>query len=486
MAFVGRTLVCCSLLCATTSCSLLPRELNLTPLWFHRLDEHGALLECDFLWPIVHYERTAEGGDDFRVRPLWRRVTEPAAQNVGEGPAVEHQFLWPLGRYRSDAGETSHRVFPLWSWRAHRNEVGESDTDWYLLFPLIWGGGSANGREDYLAVLPFWADIPQFISYDRFVTVLFPLYVRLDKEGHRHRFFLWPLIGTSSCAESGHRRFHVYPFYGHDVDPGRHDRRFLLWPFFAWSTENEDTDDPVRSFWAWPLCGWRSGRTVGGWMVLWPFFQHTWKQDHFTALVLFWPLFRYYWNRAEDNVTQWWLWPLFGSAQSDDQRSWSLLWPLIWWREYDDPDSRTEQQWVLPFWWHVRQQHKTGEAEDHQKVWPLWHRTARTGADGGATTGEWSVLSPIPWRDDNAKGVAELYGFLWELAAGRQRGPDDRAVDVLGRVFTRRERAGTSTASVPFLFNYERAADGRRTVRLFQFLPIPFGQADPAAAEAAR
>jgi len=479
MASPRRILLTSSLLLATGACSLMPRELNLSPLWFHRLDAEGEVLEWDCLWPVLHYERTAAGGDDFRVRPLYRRVTEPEAVNTGEGAAVEHQFLWPLGRVRSDAGETSHRLFPLWSWRAHRNEVGERDVDWYLLFPFVWGGASADGREDYFAVLPFYADIPQFLTYDRFQAILFPLYVRLDKEGHRHRMFLWPLIGTSSCAENAHRRFHVYPFYGHDVEPGHHDRRFVLWPFFAWSTENEDTEDPVRSYWFWPLLGWRSGRTVGGWMALWPFFQHTWKRDHFTALTLFWPLFRYYWNRAEDHVVQWWFWPFVGRVHSDDQRAWSVLWPLIWWREYDDPDGHTEQQWVLPFWWHVRQEPREGGYEDFWKLWPLAHRTVRHDADGKRSTGDWSLLSVWPWREGNATGVSEHYGFLWEIAAGRQRAADDRAVDVLGRLFTRRERSGESTSSVPFLFNYERTRDGRKTLRLFQFLPIPLGTADP-------
>src|SRR5690606_32818159 len=112
--------------------------------------------------------------------------------------------------------------------------------------------------------------------------------------------FLWPLIGVGACAENDHSWFRVAPLYGHDIEPGRHDRRFLLWPFFAWSTENIDTNAPVHSVWIWPLFGWRTGRTVGGWMALWPFFQHTWKHDHFTHMNLFWPLFHYYWNRAED------------------------------------------------------------------------------------------------------------------------------------------------------------------------------------------
>ncbi|HEX5051531.1 MAG TPA: hypothetical protein VFZ65_07140 [Planctomycetota bacterium] len=461
----------------------MPRELNLAPVWFHRLDADGEVLEWDCLWPILHYERTPEGGDDFRIRPLYRRVTEPEAK------AVEHEFLWPFGRVRSDPDETSHRLFPLWSWRGRENDNGERDVDWYLIFPFLWGGASSDDRENYFAFLPFYADIPQFLTYDRFYSVLFPLYVRLDKNGHRHRLFLWPLIGTSSCAENGHQWFRILPFYGYDIEPGQHDRRFALWPFFAWSTENidsfavtsEDRAGPARSFWLWPFVGWRTGPTVGGWMVLWPFFQHTWKQDHFIALNLFWPLFHYYWNRAEDNVTQWWFWPFVSSVKSDDQRTWSLFWPLIWWREYDDPGTHTEQQWILPFFWHVAQELEPAGREDFVKVWPFGHRTAKYDGEEQRVGGDWSLLSPWPWRQGNATGMHENYGFLWELAYGSQRAPDDDALDVVGRLYTARERGGESTSSVPLLFNYERDKHGARTLRLFQFLPIPLGGGTAAA-----
>ena len=70
MASPSRTLILCCLLLGTSACAWMPRELNLTPLWFHRLDADGSMLEWDLAWPIFHYERTTDGGDDFRVRPL--------------------------------------------------------------------------------------------------------------------------------------------------------------------------------------------------------------------------------------------------------------------------------------------------------------------------------------------------------------------------------------------------------------------------------
>ena len=79
----------------------MPGELNLSPIYRHRLDGDGSVLEMDVLWPLVHYEKTPEGGSDFRIRPFYRYVS--ATSPTGR-PAEEHQFLWPLGRQQSVAG----------------------------------------------------------------------------------------------------------------------------------------------------------------------------------------------------------------------------------------------------------------------------------------------------------------------------------------------------------------------------------------------
>jgi hypothetical protein len=473
---------CAPLLLLLSGCSLMPRELNLAPLWFHRLDENREVLEADALWPVFHYERGNDGSDDFRVRPFYRRITDPPNE------AVEHQFLWPLGRVRTDATESYQRLFPIWSWRDRENDEGQREIDWYAVFPLLWGGWHEQGRETYFAFLPFYADIPQFLTYDRFRSVLFPLFVRVDKEGHRHTLWIWPFIGYSDCAEGLHSWFRVFPLYGHDVDEGRHDRRFAMWPFFAWGVENEDSTvrEPVRSFWFWPLFGRKWSREVSGVSVLWPLFERIEDEGRFTRVNVLWPLYHSYEAPYDQNLVQWWVWPFVGRARSDDQDNWSFLWPLIWWRTYDDPEVTTDQEWALPFFWHVRQNFDTEESEDHLKLWPAAHRTVRRDAQGAAVSGDWSVLSPIPWRDGNAYGVEEAYGFLWQICNGRQRAADDHATDALGRLFTRRARNGVTTASVPFLFHYESDASGSM-LRLFHFLPIPLsGPAEPAPTETAR
>ena len=475
MVRLSRFLLASLLGLSTGACSLLPRELNLTPVWFHRMDAEGNLLEWDAAWPIVHYERTPEGGDDFRIRPLYRRVTNPSTELPAD-ESVDHQFLWPLGRVQSYPKQTHARLFPLWSWRSVDNEEGQPETDWYLLFPFIWGGSGAGGDEDYLAVLPFYADIPQFLSNRRFRAILFPLWVAHEKYDHFHQLLLWPLIGWSNCAEGTHSWFRVLPFYGHDIEQGRHDRRFLLWPFFSWSDDNLDAKSgPSSAFFFLPFFGWRSGPAVTGWTALWPLFQSTSFREHFFVLNVLWPFYRYYYNKDQDNVTSWWLWPFFGRTISDDQDSWTALWPLIWWRHYRDPDGTNSQQWVLPFFWRIALDNKDGSKDRYHKLWPLWHDANLTDKDDNTVTSDWSLLSPLPGHKGLMYGWQEAYGFLWELARGIQRAPDDSAVDVVGRLYTHRARKDGTTASVPFLFNYEADETGARTLRLFQFLPIPLG-----------
>ncbi len=49
------------------SCAWLPSEFNFSPIYRHRLDKDGSVLEMDVLWPIVHYETRPDGGTDFRI-----------------------------------------------------------------------------------------------------------------------------------------------------------------------------------------------------------------------------------------------------------------------------------------------------------------------------------------------------------------------------------------------------------------------------------
>ncbi|MEM7202775.1 MAG: hypothetical protein AAF628_21100 [Planctomycetota bacterium] len=452
---------------ALGGCAALPSELNLSPLYRHRLDEDGSLRQLDVLWPFFFWRRTDDGGVDFRVRPFYRYVTDGTAAP----DADEHQFLAPLGRVRHAHGETLSRLFPLWFFKAREDDEGLRETDWNAAL-LLWGGTREDGEENYFAFLPFYADIPDFLTYDRFQTHLFPLHVALEKNGSRSHQFLWPLIGFGS-NEAGDKRWHrALPFYAANVDEGRYERYSALWPFVHWGYENLDTADPIQRFFLFPLFGRQTSDKIDAWTALWPLFSKIAIQDRLLKLDVLWPIFRYHRDESEFvQLNQWWVWPLIGRTETPTQRAWNFLWPLIWLREYDDPESHLAQTWVLPFYWSSTREHDDGGCDDYVKVWPLMHHE-----DTRDESGEWSTLSPWFWRRGNSAGVDEAYDWLWTLAH-REWSPRGDAFDLAAHLYTTEKRDGRRQTSVPFLFNYESDASGA-TLRLFQFLPISLGAGD--------
>ncbi|MCB9889747.1 MAG: hypothetical protein H6836_09245 [Planctomycetes bacterium] len=501
----GRTTTIWVLASNLTGCSLLPSEFNLSPLYRHRLDEHGKVLEMDVLWPVVHYEALAKGGSDFRIRPFYRRVSKPdldgfgtPAKPVGDQPHTttrtnaepapaalrqDHQFLWPLGRVRVTDTETHSRLWPLWS-RDHRRFLdGGEESDWYFLFPFFWGGSSqkdpSKPAENYFGVFPLYFDAPgQFLTYDRFTAILWPLYVRTEKDKRVGHTFLWPFIGFGSDADGSTYWHRFLPLYSAIRRPGVFERLALLWPILSFGRERMNTEDPVSGFALWPLFSWqrsKSGKTRS-WSFLWPFFRGQSIEGKKWQLDLLWPLFR----RLEDNtrgndVKQWWLWPFVSRTVAKHQQAWNFLWPLIWWRSYDDPDGLQTQQWVVPFFKHVKREWKTGGVDDYLQIWPLVHfEQKRSG------TGEWRFPSPWFYRDGNAEGVGAAYDWLYTLACGEQRAPDDRAMHLAAHVFTTRTRGKRTQTSIPLLFSYV-GDERQRTMYLFNLIPIPLGSARTTA-----
>jgi hypothetical protein len=452
-------------------CSWLPAEFNLSPLYRQRLDRDGTLLELDVLWPIVHYEKTAAGDDDFRVRPLWRRVVESKSALTGK-PAVEHQFLSPLGRARSDDTESSARLFPLFWRRSRLDDLGKRESDWYFLFPLVWGGSREDGEENYFGVFPLFGDFPDFLTYCRFTFVLWPLYLRLEKEGRVGHTMLWPLIGFGhdSDGTTWHRFLPLWSF----LDGPRGWSRSFLWPVISYGVENLDREHPIRRFLIWPLFGRQWSENVSAWTVLFPLFQGSRVGDRRHRLDILWPIFRREVRDEPGNeLDQWWLFPLVARTITRDQWAWNFLWPLIWIRRYEDPTATMTQEFVIPVHYHTRIRGRDGRVADHRQIWPLFEIESE-GDEHGATGGGFQLLAPWPWRRSNSFGVRESWDWAWTIARKRRHARDDVGFDLIANLYTTRARKGRTVGSVPWLFSWDSDETGT-TLRLFQFLPLHFG-----------
>jgi hypothetical protein len=489
---LGQAVVCSLVLAGSTGCGVLPNEFNAIPLYRQRVAADGTVLEVDFLWPIYHYERTPYGGHDHRIRPLWRRISpEPEHPDRTRRQIVEHQFLWPFGRSFDDPyrDEWFTRLFPFWWMQSKESAVdGVRDVDWYAIFPFFWGGYRADGDETYFGVFPFYADFPQFLTYERFYAILFPLYFHTEKQGRTSHQFLWPFTGFG-YGPGGEAWYRLLPLFYWRDRPGFFWRFSLLYPFLTWSKENLDTEDPVSRFFFFPLYGRilsESGRSRG-WTVLWPFFSSFRIGERVVKWTALWPVFRRHVDRSPDSpLDQWAAFPFVTKTTTTDQWSWSILWPLVWLRRFADPEGVMTQHYFLPFFWNAKRKLADGSGEErYWHLWPLaryeadpvasapgtrkWDETVDPQPDG---SGEFRMLALWPNRRGRGYGMREAYGWAWTLWVSQRRAPDDDAAHAFAHLYTQRERKGAFQCSVPFLFNYERTPGEGRVLRLFQVLPI--------------
>jgi len=460
----------------------------------------GQLAELDFLWPIFHYQRDEEGNTDFRIRPIWRRVRQE------DGKRSDYQFLVPFGDAIFDEEETKLALFPLFHYREHLEE-GEKDNwdvDWSVL--LLMRAGYSKDGEDYFGLFPLFGKFRDFLTYDEYGFVLWPLYSYTKKGEVDGTMLLWPLVGWGGNSGSGNHDdsekhdqqphwWRVLPFYGQSVHPGISESYTALWPFLHWGTDYvKGGEGPNERFFFFPLFGFETGGRYHSYSMLWPFFQYAYETarkdigreegESFWQLDAPWPLI--HWRNdftSGREVRQRWFYPLYASTSKKGMESQQYLWPLIWNRHFYDETSERHDLYALPLYWDIQIRRKARGAEKemgrewsefeyrNRRLYPLL--TWQEDHDG-----RWIFRTIDPWPFDGsyARGIREAWDWAWTLAevGGDARG--NHSVRTFANLYTSRNFAGRRfQCSVPFLFNYEAEAGGRKTLRRFQFLPIRWG-----------
>ncbi|RMH01969.1 MAG: hypothetical protein D6702_10060 [Planctomycetota bacterium] len=388
---------------ALAACAAPDAEIHLAPLFsrhtapgYDRAEAAGGILRRE----------EDEDGRTWALSPLvWHR-RDPGGQ-------IEADFLYPFGRYEEDPDRprTYARLFPIFWREAETRPDGVVDRDW-MLFPLF-GGGSSDGREDYLALFPLIGRTRNFLTYDEWSFVLWPLWSRTEKDGRRHTQILWPLFGWRSG--NGAAGWHAWPVYGRSELAGKYRRSWFLWPVFRRTDEGLDRRHPLHGWLLMPL----GGRI---------------REGDYTATTVLWPVFGWA-ERPSTGYSAWRVWPLlkFESKPSAGQELgqvlpfWlhfrseateygSILWPIFWWR-HDTIDGRETTSFLAaPIWFASRTRHPDGGEDRRWKLWPL--AAAGREADGGLDR---AVLSPGLDPLLSSAALRRNLGFVFELWSDRRR-----------------------------------------------------------------
>jgi hypothetical protein len=408
-AFTWRvTLAAIALGIVTNGCASFRSERHLAPL-FTEISRAGGGTEFEALGGAVRLRRSRPSGpfEQFALRPL------VIVDRTSTGETISH-FLTPLGTSTNSGDEYTWQLLPVARYQRRVTSAGE--LEWtFLSLPGIYWARRSDGRI-LRAWFPFGGVLEDFLSFDRIVFVLFPLFARSERSGHVTYSFLFPVFAfTSGKGASGWR---FWPLYGTSRLEGSYERSFALWPILHWQRNNlwAPREKQELKWMVFPLIGRTTRDTYRSTTLLWPFFG--WAHDEKTDFWSFdgpWPLVRLHHDPQTDTFRTR-FWPFYSHYHGDGLDSSWYLWPIVNVRSEQYASARRTGLYVLPFWQSWKRYDEEAGPSSFQKLWPLYQVER---PEEHSLKSAFPALNPL-WRTPE---IDEMYAWIYELYT-RERGHD--------------------------------------------------------------
>jgi len=441
-------------------CAAPSNDLDFAPLL--RTAEHAEQNEFETEW----------------LTPLWDARSSPSQRQWTLHPLCgyreregleEFDFLAPLGRYYRSGDRTRLRFWPLFSYSKLTRD-GTEDVDW-ILFPILFGGHSSTG-ENYFAFFPLGGRVRNFISYDSFSFVLWPIYQRLVKKIDDQSRAWTSLLLLFGWTEGGPMddSFRLLPFYMQSCWKGRYHKYSVLWPFFHYQELGLDTKHPAKAYGFWPLMHlewsqryYRYG-FIGPFLFLGPLVQlarevpETWQggrnveRRSYYLYDLPWPLVHLEKTRTSERQR---FFPFYSHYHERDGRadfdSKAFLIPFFWLRRTQTKDYYKSDFFLVPFVTGIHKGYReTGRADSYFQLWPLFHCEKTAGGGKGC-----AFLSLLPSRLTTAfEPVDRLFSPFWTLYRYDRETSGAVRHKALFHLISAYHDRGESRFSIPLLYNY--------------------------------
>jgi hypothetical protein len=181
-----------------------PRSVNLWPLFQYESDPATRKTHVSIFGPLIEYRADANR-QAFFVRPL----VSIDQSRVGHDDHTS--FLGPL--LTSDWGQTEQvtkGLGGLFTYRTRTSADGRTlEAQRARLLPIYfydWDQTEPKGR---VSVVPLYADIDDFLGYERIEMMAFPAYLRLKRPSLDRYYYPYPIIRRDGPPGSGYR---LWPF----------------------------------------------------------------------------------------------------------------------------------------------------------------------------------------------------------------------------------------------------------------------------------
>jgi len=445
------------ILLLTSGCISPTSDFDFNPLFRSACHQEQESSDRDIFIPFFS-TRSSPDISSWTLRPLMTSKSDESRQRF------ELDFLPPFGRYANNEYGTNARFWPIYSYtKTYHSGAGE-DVDW-VVFPILYGGHSHDG-EDYFAFFPFGGRVRDFLSYDTFDFVLWPLFQQVTKIATGvsvSTSILWLFAWTHGGDRDG--SFQALPFYMHRKWKDKYDKYSVLWPFFHYQKLRLDSDHPATMYSVWPLFlheksdnHYRFG-LIGPLLFMGPFIQlasetpDLWEgKPNFDSKSYYnydlpWPLVHIEKTRDYEKFR---IFPFYSHFSQPGFDSKAYLIPFFWLRKEQNDKYNKTSFFFTPIFHYNTKEYNDGSGEDtYCQLWPIFHNTIM--ANGAR---DFSTLSLIPYRTE--KWLASLEEVLWPFWNIYRRRVDNSGASrhsALFGLFSYYQDRYESRFSVPILYN---------------------------------
>lgn len=415
-ALAGRLLVSASLASASfvAACAAPSSDVHLAPL-YTQLTTAGGGRSREALFGLIESESRPEHVPlAYEERHSWRSrwgLRPLLTKHEYDGGFSMTRILPPFGYTQRDPERTLSLLIPFWVYESKVDrDTGRRDWRGAFLPGFLF---QREGDDLDFGWFPFYGRIDRLFTYEDIVFVLFPLYIKTERNERVSRNVLFPIVGWTRGG--GANNFHVWPLYGHAKWEGRYERYSALWPIFHYQRNNlaGGAEPPETVWFVLPFYGYTErGQDYRAWVVLWPFFGYATapSRNGFWSLDAPWPFVRIQrggLNTQIESRTR--FWPFYSRLVAEMMTTTSIAWPFYFHRYEAYPRSQREGHWLLPFYhsWD-RYEYGTGDESSYRLYWPLLE--VERDIDGRSRLA-FPALSPL----GRSPFVEYHLAWIWEL-----------------------------------------------------------------------
>lgn len=380
------------------------------------------------LWPLIDYHSEPSGERRLDLLgPLFTYASGPERHELtlrplftyNSGPRADQSslaILYPIWMSRWDADQAKHSLLVLISYRTQEARRPDEWDRRFDIFPVVFYRYNRTLGAS-LSVLPFYANLRDFLGYEQVQMILFPFYLRLKEPLLERTWAPFPFYArTSGTLGRGYR---VWPFYGWEEIGEEQRFSYIMWPFYIRQERHFMRPERERRLVIAPFYAHTESPTYDSRSYLGPFFTHTIdRKQHTDTWGYPWPLWVSQRNIDTGERTSLRLTPFYEDVRVGDVHRHFILWPAYRWVTQDTETyhyrrsdallaiarNTTESQ---PSYHHERRL---------QTLFPLYR------AQEDDQDSEFSTLGLLDAIYPYNPTIKQLYAPLWQVYTRERRG----------------------------------------------------------------